>query len=276
MMVRTKMTDRTKIMVRTKIKAGRFKKPLPNMWLLTTLIFVLLLSALASASEQDGRLEITPFADNIWLHHSYMQTDEWGVVSSNGLVVVHEKDAYIIDTPWSEADTEVLLDWIAEQSWQAKASISTHFHLDRSAGIAVLNERSIDTYASHQTNRLLKEQGWAMATQEFDDDSFKLLAGVIEAYYPGPGHAMDNIVVWLPQAQILAGGCLIRESATQSLGYTADGSVAAWADSVQNVIGRFPDIVQVIPGHGEPGGAELLTRTQDLAKQGVQQLEVDQ
>lgn len=249
-----------------------FKKVMATVLLLSVLAYGLLLPALASANEQDGKLEIAPFADNIWLYHSYMQTENWGLVSSNGLVVVNEGDAYIIDTPWSEEDTEVLLDWIEEQGWQAKASISTHFHLDRSAGIAVLNKRSIDTYASHQTNQLLKEQGWAMATNEFEDENFSLLDGVIETYYPGPGHAMDNIVVWLPQAQILDGGCMIRESATQSLGYTADGSVADWVESVQNVIDQFPGIVQVIPGHGQPGGPELLKHTQDLARQAAQKL----
>jgi len=245
---------------------GMLKKLVVTVMASSVLSCGLFFPAMATANRQDGKLEITPFADNIWLYHSYMQTDDWGLVSSNGLVVVNEGDAYIIDTPWSETDTEVLLDWIEEQGWQPKASISTHFHLDRSAGIAVLNERSIDTYASHQTNQLLAEQGWAMATKEFDTEKFSLLDGVIEAYYPGPGHAMDNIVVWLPQAQILDGGCMIRELSTKSLGYTEDGSVEDWAHSVQNVIDQFPDIVQVIPGHGQPGGPELLTHTQELAE----------
>jgi glyoxylase-like metal-dependent hydrolase (beta-lactamase superfamily II) len=245
------------------MNVGMFKK------LLTML---LLLPALVWANKEDGQLEIAPFADNIWLFNSYMQTDDYGLVSSNGLVVVDEGDAYIIDTPWSEEDTEVLLDWIDEQGWHAKASISTHFHLDRSAGIAVLNARSIDTYASQQTNQLLKLQGWPMAKNAFDGDKFVLLEGAIEAYYPGPGHAMDNIVVWLPKAGVLDGGCMIRESASNTLGYTADGSVEDWADSVQNVIEEFPDIAQVIPGHGQPGGPELLTHTQDLARQGAKNL----
>ena len=263
------------MMTRNNPGIGVFKKTLTRilpLTALTALAFSLSFPLLASADEQDGKLEIAPFADNIWLYHSYMQTEDWGLVSSNGLVVVNEGDAYIIDTPWSEADTETLLDWIKAQGWNTKASISTHFHLDRSAGISVLNERSIDTYASQQTNQKLEEQGWAMASNEFDGDSFSLLDGVIEAYYPGPGHAMDNIVVWLPQAQILDGGCMIREAATKSLGYTADGSVSAWADSVQNVIDQFPGIVQVIPGHGQPGGPELLTHTQSLAREGAQKL----
>ena len=228
---------------------------------------LVLLPAVAFANHENGQLDIAPFADNVWLYHSYMQTDDFGLVSSNGLVVVDEGDAYIIDTPWSEKDTIVLLDWIEAQGFTPKASISTHFHLDRSAGISVLNERKIDTWASKQTNQLLVQQGWAQANHEFEGDELSLLEGVIEAYYPGPGHTMDNIVVWLPKAGILDGGCLIREMSTTSLGYTADGSVPDWADSVENVIQRYRQVKTVIPGHGQPGNAALLVHTQELANQ---------
>ena len=229
-------------------------------------VIFLLLPALALANKQDGQLEITAFADNVWLFHSYMQTDDFGLVSSNGLVVVDQGDAYMIDTPWSENDTLALLDWIKAQGFTPKASISTHFHLDRSAGIAVLNQRKIDTWASKQTNKLLAQQGWAQATHEFAGDEFSLLEGVIEAYYPGPGHAMDNIVVWLPKAGILDGGCLIRSLDTTSLGYTEDGSVADWANSVGNILRRYTQVLVVVPGHGQSGGAELLTHTQQLVR----------
>lgn len=230
------------------------------------MIFILL-PALALAGKEDGKLDIAAFADNVWLYHSHMKTDDWGLVSSNGLVVVDQGDAYIIDTPWSEQDTLDLLAWIETQGFTPKASITTHFHLDRSAGISVLNERNIDTWASRQTNQLLAQQGWAKASHEFEGDEFSLLDGVIEAYYPGPGHAMDNIVVWLPQAKILDGGCMIREISTTSLGHTNDGSVPDWANSVEKVIQRYPQVEAVIPGHGQPGGAELLDHTQELTKQ---------
>lgn len=230
-------------------------------------VVLILLPAMALAGKEDGKLDIAPFADNVWLYHSYMQTEDWGLVSSNGLVVVHENDAYLIDTPWSEEQTVELLDWVAAQGFVTRASISTHFHADRSAGIPVLNQRNIDTWASRQTNQLLAEQGWAQATHEFEGDEFSLLDGVIEAYYPGPGHAMDNIVVWLPQSGILSGGCLIREMSTNGLGYTADGSVPDWADSVESVIQRYPLTEIVVPGHGKPGGIELLVHTQELTQQ---------
>jgi len=229
----------------------------------------MLLPALALANKEDGKLDIAAFADNIWLYHSYMKTDNFGLVSSNGLVVVDQGDAYIIDTPWSAQDTLDLLAWIEAQGFTPKASITTHFHLDRSAGISVLNDRNIDTWASKQTNQLLALQGWAPASHEFEGDEFSLLDGVIEAYYPGPGHAMDNIVVWLPQAKILDGGCMIREMSTTSLGYTDDGSVPDWSNSVENVIQRYPQVKTVIPGHGQPGGAELLRHTRELTKQQV-------
>ena len=230
-------------------------------------LVVALLPTAAFSSEEDGKLDIAPFAENVWLYHSYMQTEDWGLVSSNGLVVVDQNDAYIIDTPWSQEHTVDLLNWIKAQGFTPKASISTHFHQDRSAGIGVLNDLGIDTWASKQTNQLLAEQGWAEATNEFEGDAFNMLDGVIEAYYPGPGHAMDNIVVWLPQLQILHGGCMIRELSTNGLGYTADGSVPDWAGSVEKVIQRYPDVVTVIPGHGEPGGPDLLEHTRELTQQ---------
>lgn len=230
-------------------------------------VILLMLPMLAFATKEDGKLDIERFADNVWLYHSYMQTEDWGLVSSNGLVVVDHDDAYIIDTPWSEEHTIDLLNWIETHGFTPKASISTHFHLDRSAGIAVLNNRNIATWASKQTNQLLAEQGWAQASHEFEGDEASLLDGVIEAYYPGPGHAMDNIVVWLPSSKILHGGCIIREMDTQGLGYTADGSVPDWFNSIENIIQRYPLVEVVIPGHGEPGGAELLAHTKELTEQ---------
>lgn len=34
----------------------------------------------------------------------------------------------------------------------------------------------------------------------------------VETFYSGKGHTEDNIVVWLPQFNILAGGCLVKSA----------------------------------------------------------------
>ncbi|GAB3024759.1 DIM/SIM/IMP family subclass B1 metallo-beta-lactamase [Bowmanella dokdonensis] len=224
---------------------------------------------LAVAEEVSKALEIQPLEEGIYLHTSYQHYPGFGLVDSNGLVVVVKDQAYIIDTPWSEPDTEELLGWIEARGLTPAASLSTHFHADRTAGIKVLKARSIPTYASELTNTLLLEEGHAQAAQTFSHPSFSLVEGRIEVFYPGPGHSRDNLVVWLPQAQILFGGCLIRPAEAGGLGNTADASIADWAGSVQRVKEAFPGLLQVVPGHGEVGDINMLDHTMALAIKGA-------
>ena len=229
-------------------------------------ILVLLCTNAVYAKRVIPELKIEKISDQVFLHKSYQMTKGWGLVSSNGLVVVEDKKAYIIDTPWSEKDTQKLVAWIRKQGLKPVASISTHFHDDRSAGISWLNANSIPTYASQLTNTLLKKEGKAQAAFSFEEEQFWLAEGLIQAYYPGGGHSIDNIVVWLPKSKILYGGCLVRSLNSRTLGNVADARVNQWANSVANVITKFPQLKMVIPGHGKSGDINLLTHTKQLAE----------
>lgn len=230
-----------------------------------TVYLVIFLSMAVSAQEQLPDLKIEKIAKGVFLHQSYQLTERWGLVSSNGLVVIDNLNAHIIDTPWSEADTEKLVLWIEKQGYKTVSSISTHFHEDRSAGISWLNSKSISTYASKLTNKLLKNDGKVQAIHSFKGNEFWMVNDLIKAYHPGAGHSVDNIVVWLPKSQILYGGCLVRSLQSKTLGNTADAKVEQWATSVDDVIVKFPQLKTVIPGHGKPGDLELLKHTRDLA-----------
>ncbi|MCW9000362.1 MAG: metallo-beta-lactamase, partial [Kangiellaceae bacterium] len=159
------------------------------------LLSILLSTKLVYAEEQIPAIKIEKLAEGVFLHKSYQMTKGWGLVSSNGLVILDDKNAYIIDTPWSESDTGELVSWIKKRGYKPAASISTHSHDDRSAGIAWLNSKSIPTYASKLTNELLLQEGKALATHSFDETEFWMVEDLIEAYYPGGGHTIDNIVV---------------------------------------------------------------------------------
>ncbi|MCG8393173.1 MAG: DIM/SIM/IMP family subclass B1 metallo-beta-lactamase [Pseudomonadales bacterium] len=233
-------------------------------WSLAFVFWVL--AGLSLANEKVPDMEIRPLEEGVYLHTSYKVVDGFGLVDANGLVVRFGDDAYIIDTPWSDTDTQVLLDWIASQGMAVKGSVSTHWHEDRTAGIALLNARSIPTYASKQTNTLLAEAGKAQATHAFDETVFALLEEKIEVFYPGPGHTRDNLVVWLPQSDILLGGCMIRAAESDNLGYTGEASIDKWSDSVARVQSRYQDIRYVVPGHGKVGDASLLAHTRALAE----------
>lgn len=229
--------------------------------LLLTLVF----AGVVWADDSVPELDIRKIADGVYLHTSYQVVDGYGLVDANGLVVLDGQGAYIIDTPWSERDTEALVVWLKARNLTVKASVSTHFHDDRTAGIEYLNSISVPTYASEQTNALLKKNGKALATMTFGDAPLWLVEGKIEVFYPGAGHSVDNLVVWLPEQRILNGGCFVRARETGTLGNTSDAVVADWAASAKRVQSRYPGAQVVIPGHGAPGDVSLLAHTRKLA-----------
>ncbi len=228
-------------------------------------LFIVMFCGLARAGDSLPELRIEKIAEGVYLHTSFQQVEGYGLVDANGLVVLDGQGAYIIDTPWSERDTAALVAWLQERNYQVKASVSTHFHDDRTAGIEYLNAISVPTYASARTNALLKQNGKALATETFDDAPLWLLEGKVEVFYPGAGHSVDNLVVWLPEQKLLNGGCFVRAATAGTLGNTADAVVSEWAASAERLQRRYPDAQIVIPGHGVPGDVSLLEHTRKLA-----------
>ncbi len=211
-------------------------------------------------------MEIKKIEEGIYLYTAYEKIKGWGLVGSNGLIVFDNKDAYLIDTPISATDTEKLVNWIDAQGFTAKASISTHFHSDSTGGIAFLNSKSIPTYASKQTNKLLENKGEAQATHSFTENPFWLVKDKIEIYYPGPGHTRDNLVVWMPEQKILFGGCFIKP---QGLGNLGDAVIPDWPASADKLIARYSSAAQVVPGHGKIGDASVLEKTKQRALEAI-------
>ncbi|MGJ8664055.1 MAG: DIM/SIM/IMP family subclass B1 metallo-beta-lactamase [Marinicella sp.] len=235
-----------------------------------TLIILFILIAGCGHKDNPYLLQVKPIDEGVYMHTSFKLIDGFGWVDSNGLVVVNDKQALIVDTPWSQNDTASLLSWISAQGLIPNASISTHFHDDRTAGIALLKSKSIPTYTSELTHEMLLQEGKPTASQVFSGDHLKLLDGLVEVYYPGAGHSIDNLVVWLPEQHLLFGGCLVRPLEWKTLGYTGDAKVQQWADSVKNVQSKFTTVNKVVPGHGEVGDEAMLTHTIDLATKAVQ------
>lgn len=212
------------------------------------------------------QLTINQIADNVFQHISYKEIENYGMVPSNGLIVTKGTNAYIIDTPWTQTDTKKLLAWIEKQGLTAISSISTHFHDDRAGGIPYLNSASIDTYASKLTNELLISKNKQAAKYNLLSSKSKFnTEGTIEVFYPGAGHSRDNIVIWLPEHELLFGGCFVKSLNSKTLGYTGDADITQWPTSMQKLINKYPTAKQVIPGHGKTGDNKLLTHTQKLA-----------
>ncbi|HZV61648.1 MAG TPA: DIM/SIM/IMP family subclass B1 metallo-beta-lactamase [Methylophilaceae bacterium] len=232
--------------------------------LFIALIWLCVATNSAMAADALPELEIKQLTDDVYLHTSYQVVEGFGLVDSNGLVVVINDAAYIIDTPWSAPDTKKLLAWLEARNLTVKGSVSTHFHEDRTAGIQVLNSKNIPTYASSLTNALLRKANQAQASRAFDNNLW-LVEDQIEVFYPGPGHSQDNVVVWLPNQGVLFGGCFIRAGETQSLGNVSDALVSEWPASAEKLMARYKTAQLVVPGHGKVGDVSLLEHTRALA-----------
>ena len=227
------------------------------------LISLLLCSALVKAEQ--GQVKVVQLAPNVYQHISYLKLEVWGLVPASGLIYVSGQDAYLIDTPWTQEGTEQLIEWLKEQKLNLKGAIVSHHHKDASGGLSYLHSLGVKTYAHGLTNELLTKLKREPANVSVDD-SYTLLDGQLEIFYPGGGHAKDNVVVWLPEAKLMFGGCFVKSAKSRSLGNLEDAVVEEWSASIDKVLQRYKEADVVVPGHGKVGDLGLLTHTQSLVK----------
>jgi metallo-beta-lactamase class B len=204
-------------------------------------------------------------------------------ISSNSLVVFgRDGSCLFVDTPWTPEATETLVEWVVNTMGGMPESIAvnTHFHLDRLGGNACLIKHGVPVYGSDLTIALIKEKGDAYIKGGKDvpvvppDHVFSAAKGCnltfddepVEIWYPGPGHTRDNVVVYLPKRGVLFGGCLVKCMAAKDKGNIVDADLTQWAASLKALKKQFPDAKVVVPGHGAPGGMELIDHTIELVK----------
>lgn len=205
----------------------------------------------------------------VWLHLSHRRVEPWGDVPSYGLVVEREAGALLIDSAWTDAQTAEILTWSIESLGQPiTEAILTHAHDDKMGGVGMLRERGVKTYAAADSNALAAERGLVPAEHPlvFDADG-NVAIGPAIVFDPGPGHTVDNIVVALPEHDIIFGGCLIRPAGATDAGNTADADLEHWDQAVEAVASRFENLQIVVPSHGPPAGREVLALTVRLVRE---------
>jgi metallo-beta-lactamase class B len=212
-------------------------------------------------------LIVTQVTPNAYRHTSFKQTNDFGNVPCNGLVVKNNNEAIVFDTPTNNENAAELIKWIKETLLcKINAVIPTHFHDDCLGGLQAFHEQSIPSYAYFKTIELAKATNAAVPQNSFSD-SLVLKAGNenIVATFFGEGHTKDNIVGYFASEKVLFGGCLIKENGA-SKGFLGDANLAAWSATVEKVKERFADVQVVVPGHGDFGDKKLLAYTIKLFK----------
>lgn len=208
---------------------------------------------------------VTELAPGVWRHVSW-STFDGKRVPSNGLVLRDGDEIVLIDTAWGEEPTAALLDWVErELGAPVTRALATHSHEDRVGAPRTLAARGIPLLVHPKTAALAARRGVATTRPiEALATADAATLGGVEVFYPGPGHAPDNVVVWIPRARLLFGGCAVKSADAAELGNVADADVARWPDAIRAVQRRYPAPAVVVPGHGDPGDAALLAHTLDL------------
>ncbi len=213
-------------------------------------------------------IQLISLGDSVFIHVTWHQSDENRWFASNGLIIIRNGEALMIDTPMDNDKTERLTILIRDSlASDVVKLIGGHFHGDCLGGLGYLKSIGVESVANSRTVEKCVELGLPVPSISFTDSlNFDFNGETIECHFFGGGHSFDNITVWLPDEKILFGGCLIKSNDAESLGNLSDAVVYEWSMTVKKIMERCRDIEIVIPGHGLYGGPELLLHTIELVE----------
>lgn len=207
-------------------------------------------------------LIIRQIAPHSYQHISFLQTNDFGNVPCNGLIVSNGNEAVVFDTPTNDSASAELIKWVSD-AIQCKliAVVPTHFHNDCLGGLKIFHSANVPSYANKRTIELAKLNNFEIPKIGFTDSvRIKIGNAFAVARFFGEGHTRDNVVGYFSLDRVLFGGCLIKEI-DASKGYLGDANVSDWSATVRKVRNHFSDVKIVVPGHGDIGGKQLLDYT---------------
>lgn len=241
---------------------------LKSLCFLTFLFFGLSTQAQLDTLKISEDVQLVRINDSTFVHLSWHSLEHYGRFSSNGMLIVSQNKGLLIDTPMDSEKTKQLFDFIRD-SMQIKLEnvIPGHFHDDCTGGLSYLHEQGLHSIANQMTDSLCRINKKENPKETFQNElSLNFHDREITCFYPGPGHAPDNIVIYLSAEKLLFGGCLVKSSHSKSLGNLSDADLKAWPQTLQNVLNEFPDTKTVIPGHGASDTQAALQHSIELLK----------
>ncbi len=233
------------------------------------IIILLLTIALHIGVSAQYSIKTTKVDSNIYLYTSYGDAGNYKNVDANAVVVISGNEAMLFDTPWDSVQAEQLISWVTDSLLKKiTLSVITHAHADRIGSIGVMHRHGIATYSHYLTAQEAVKRDYPKPRQVFYNDDTTFRCGNIEivAYYPGAGHTIDNIVLYIPSKKFLYGGCFIKSGFSTDIGNIEDADMAAWPLSLTKMKKRFKKtgINMVIPGHGSWQSDKAIENTMRL------------
>lgn len=194
---------------------------------------------------------------------------EWDVSVT---VIAGEKAALVVDTRASAGLGQQLRAHVRELPVPPVAHVvNTHVHFDHCwgnaafAGLPVWAHDNVltawDEHVQHIREQVRAEPADELtadllATQLRPPDrtvtsvaALDLGGRHVELVHPGRGHTDGDIVVLVPDADLLCAGDLVEQSGP--LSYGVDSWPLEWAQTLELVVGLIGEATVVVPGHGD-------------------------
>jgi metallo-beta-lactamase class B len=220
-----------------------------------------------SGQVADSPLKITHLTGDFYVFTTYNMY-KGSRIPANGMYLLTNAGAVLFDTPWDTTQFQPLQDSIrSRHDQQIVLCFATHFHEDRTAGLEYFRQRGARTYTTKHTDEWSRKKGMQRAEFLIEKDSvYQVGQYSFQTYFPGPGHAPDNIVIWFGKEKVLYGGCLIKSVEDNSLGNLSDANVKEYANTIRNVKRKCRKPDYIITGHNDWTNTHSLEHTLKMAK----------
>ncbi|WP_181312781.1 MBL fold metallo-hydrolase [Nocardioides campestrisoli] len=212
--------------------------------------------------------QLVEVADRVWVaRYAAYDVNVTVLGGERGLVVVDSRESV-------EAGRELAADVAALGRGEVVAVVNTHDHVDHVGGNTALGAPEV---VAHE------DADVPTATRTFSSVSTLDLGDrVVELFHPGRAHTAGDLVVRVPDADLLVVGDLVEEATPPW--YGADSWPLDWPIALDMVLGLASGSTVVVPGHGIPvdrdfveqqrGDVGIVAETlRDLAGRGVPRAE---
>ena len=211
----------------------------------------------------------TEVARGVWVaRHSWLDVNVTVVAGDGGLLVV--------DSLGSDRAARALAEELRRLGrGEVVAVVNTHEHFDHTFGNRVLRsawpeaqlvaheDAAASTVTSGDATKAMyadevddPHRADVLATEPLAADrtfssvwALDLGDRVVEVVHPGRGHTAGDVVVRVPDADVVVAGDLVEESASPS--YGLDSFPLDWPASLDLALGLVGDGSVVVPGHGD-------------------------
>jgi len=219
-------------------------------------------------------------ADRVWVARY-----EWFDV--NVTLVAGERGVLVVDTHGSGAAAAEVVDDVRRLgAGPVVGIVNTHWHFDHTFGNATVRGAfgAVPVTAHEEAARELAEGAERIKQRYADSDDphrddvlattivlpdqtfssarvIDLGDRIVELVHPGRGHTAGDLVVRVPDADVVLAGDLVEESAPPSLG--EDSWPMEWPLSLDLVLTLLTPATVVVPGHGAPVDRAFVEQQRD-------------